>query len=182
MALKFGAAEYCSLMIVGLVMSVALAHGSVIKAVAMVVLGLLLGLVGIDVISGAPRLNFGLTQLGDQLNFVAIAVGLFGIAEILRNLEDERTREVLMTKVTGLMPTREDFRRMAWPILRGTALGLGARHPARQRRGACRLRLLHDRKAPVRQTRRNSATARLPVSPDPNWPTMPARRPRSSRC
>ena len=74
-ALKFGSAEYCSLMIVGLVMSVALAHGSVVKAVAMVVLGLLLGLVGIDVISGAPRLNFGITQLGDQLNFVAIAVG-----------------------------------------------------------------------------------------------------------
>ncbi len=123
MALKFGSAEYCSLMIVGLVMSVALAHGSVIKAVAMVVLGLLLGLVGIDVISGVPRLNFGITQLGDQLNFVAIAVGLFGIAEILRNLEDERTRQVLMNKVTGLMPSREDFRRMTAPILRGTALG-----------------------------------------------------------
>ncbi len=122
-ALKFGSAEYCSLMIVGLVMSVALAHGSVVKAIAMVVLGLLLGLVGQDVISGASRLNFGLTKLGDQLNFVAIAVGLFGIAEILRNLEDERTREVLMSKVTGLMPTREDFRRMAAPILRGTALG-----------------------------------------------------------
>ncbi len=123
MALKFGSAEYASLMIVGLVMSVALAHGSVVKAVAMVVLGLLLGLVGQDVISGASRFNFGLTQLGDQLNFVAIAVGLFGIAEILRNLEDERTREVLMSKVTGLMPTREDFRRMVGPILRGTALG-----------------------------------------------------------
>jgi putative tricarboxylic transport membrane protein len=102
---------------------VALAHGSVVKAIAMVVLGLLLGLVGQDVISGAPRLNFGLMQLGDQLNFVAIAVGLFGIAEILRNLEDERTREVLMAKVTGLMPTREDFRRMVAPILRGTVLG-----------------------------------------------------------
>jgi putative tricarboxylic transport membrane protein len=123
MALKFGAAEYTSLMVVGLVMAVALAHGSVVKAVAMVILGLILGLVGIDVISGTPRLNFGLMQLGDQLNFVALAVGLFGIAEILRNLEDERTREVLMTKVTGLMPTREDFRRMAMPILRGTGLG-----------------------------------------------------------
>jgi len=123
MALKFGSAEYCSLMIVGLVMSVALAHGSVIKAVAMTVLGLLLGLVGIDVISGTPRLNFGITQLGDQLNFVAIAVGLFGVAEILRNLEDERGREVLMNKVSGLMPSREDFRRMVGPILRGTGLG-----------------------------------------------------------
>jgi len=122
-ALQFGSAEYCSLMIVGLVMSVALAHGSVIKAIAMVVLGLLLGLVGQDVISGAPRLNFGLNQLGDQLNFVALAVGLFGIAEILRNLEDERTREVLMSKVTGLLPTKQDFKEMAAPILRGTFLG-----------------------------------------------------------
>lgn len=122
-ALEFGAAEYCSLMVVGLVMSVALAHGSVIKAVAMVILGLLLGLAGNDVISGAPRLNFGLTQLGDQLNFVAIAVGLFGIAEILRNLEDERTREVLTTKVSGLMPSKEDWRRMMGPILRGTGIG-----------------------------------------------------------
>ena len=169
-------------MIVGLVMSVALAHGSVIKAVAMVVFGLLLGLVGMDVISGAPRLNFGLTQLGDQLNFVAIAVGLFGIAEILRNLEDERTREVLMTKVTGLMPTRAGFppHGGADPARHGARLG--ARHPARQRRGARRLRLLHDRKAPLDRTRRNSATARSPASPDRNRPTMPARRPPSSRC
>lgn len=121
--LKFGAAERCSLMVVGLVLSVALAHGSPLKAVAMVVLGLLLGLAGNDVISGQPRLNFGLTQLGDQLNFVAIAVGLFGVAEILRNLEDEKTREILTTKVTGLMPTKDDLRRMFGPILRGTALG-----------------------------------------------------------
>ena len=122
-ALKFGSAEYFSLMVVGLVMSIALAHGSVLKAVAMAILGLLLGLVGVDVISGAERLNFGLTQLGDQLNFVAIAVGVFGVAEILRNLEDERTREVLTTKVTGLLPSRDDFRQMMAPIFRGTFLG-----------------------------------------------------------
>ncbi|EAB6717822.1 tripartite tricarboxylate transporter permease, partial [Salmonella enterica subsp. enterica] len=121
--LKFGAAERCSLMVVGLVLSVALAHGSPLKAVAMVVLGLLLGLAGNDVISGQPRLNFGLTQLGDQLNFVAIAVGLFGVAEILRNLEDEKTREILTMKVGRLMPTKEDFKRMVGPILRGTGLG-----------------------------------------------------------
>ena len=122
-ALKFGAAEYFSLMIVGLVSAVALAHGSVIKALAMVVLGLLLGLVGTDVISGTPRFNFGITEYADGLNFVAVAVGVFGIAEILRNLENEHERSVLITKVSGLLPTREDFRRMVAPILRGTALG-----------------------------------------------------------
>ena len=152
-ALKFGSAEYCSLMIVGLVMSVALAHGSVVKAIAMVVLGLLLGLVGQDVISGASRLNFGLTKLGDQLNFVAIAVGLFGIAEILRNLEDERTREVLMSKVTGLMPTREDFRRMVGADPARHRTRVGAWHIARQWRCARRLRLLFDREARFRPSR-----------------------------
>jgi putative tricarboxylic transport membrane protein len=122
-ALKFGAAEFVSLMVVGLISSIALAHGSVIKAMGMVVLGLLLGLVGTDVISGAPRFNLGIREYADGLNFVAVAVGVFGIAEILRNLENEHDRSVLIRKVHGLLPTREDFRRMAAPILRGTALG-----------------------------------------------------------
>ncbi|MBX3596310.1 MAG: tripartite tricarboxylate transporter permease [Rhizobiaceae bacterium] len=122
-ALQFGAAEYFSLMIVGLVSSIALASGSVVKALAMVVLGLLLGLVGTDVISGSPRFTLGIREYADGLNFVALAVGVFGIAEILRNLENERTREVLISKVTGLMPTKDDFKRMAAPIVRGTAIG-----------------------------------------------------------
>lgn len=122
-ALKFGAAEYVSLMIVGLVSSIALAHGSVIKALGMVTLGLLLGLVGTDVISGTPRFNLGISEYADGLNFVAVAVGVFGIAEILRNLENEHDRSVMVKKVHGLLPTREDFRRMSAPILRGTALG-----------------------------------------------------------
>jgi len=122
-ALKFGAAEYVSLMIVGLISSIALAHGSVIKAIGMVLLGLLLGLVGTDVVSGAPRFIMGITDYADGLNFVAVAVGVFGIAEILRNLENEHDRSVLITNVQGLLPTREDFRRMAAPILRGTAIG-----------------------------------------------------------
>jgi putative tricarboxylic transport membrane protein len=122
-ALKFGAAEYFSLMIVGLVSAIALAHGSIVKALAMVVLGLLLGLVGTDVISGAPRFTLGIREYADGLNFVAVAVGVFGVAEILRNLENERTREILISKVSGLLPTRDDFRRMAAPILRGTAIG-----------------------------------------------------------
>ncbi|MBB2974010.1 tripartite tricarboxylate transporter permease [Mesorhizobium sp. RMAD-H1] len=122
-ALEFGSAEYFSLMIVGLISSIALAHGSVVKALAMVVLGLLLGLVGTDIYTGTPRFILGMRDLSDGLNFVAVAVGVFGIAEILRNLENEHERTVMMKKVTGLIPTREDFRRMFAPILRGTALG-----------------------------------------------------------
>ncbi|MDH2326912.1 tripartite tricarboxylate transporter permease [Cereibacter sp. SYSU M97828] len=122
-ALKFGAAEYFSLMVLGLVSSVALAHGSILKALAMVVLGLLLGLVGTDIYSGTPRFIMGIREYADGLNFVAVAVGVFGIAEILRNLESEQTREVMKTSVRNLWPSREDFRRMIAPMLRGTALG-----------------------------------------------------------
>jgi putative tricarboxylic transport membrane protein len=122
-ALEFGAAEYFSLMVVGLISSVALAQGSIVKALAMVVLGLLLGLVGSDIFEGTPRFTLGIREFADGLNFVAVAVGVFGIAEILRNLESEKTREVLMGKVSGLLPSREDVRRMIAPILRGTALG-----------------------------------------------------------
>ncbi|OLP54818.1 hypothetical protein BJF92_13495 [Rhizobium rhizosphaerae] len=122
-ALEFGAAEYFSLMVVGLVSSIALAHGSIIKALAMVALGLLLGLVGTDIYTGTPRFTLGITEYADGLNFVALAVGVFGIAEILRNLEGEVSRTVLMKKVTGLMPTRDDFRQMVGPVLRGTGIG-----------------------------------------------------------
>jgi TctA family transporter len=122
-ALEFGAAEYFSLMVVGLISAIALAHGSVVKALAMVVLGLLFGLVGSDIFEGTPRFTLGIREYSDGLNFVAVAVGVFGIAEILRNLEDEKTREVLRTTVSNLWPNREDFRRIAAPILRGTAIG-----------------------------------------------------------
>lgn len=122
-ALQFGAAEYFSLMVVGLVSSIALAHGSIIKALGMVVLGLLLGLVGTDIYTGTPRFTLGITEYADGLNFVAVAVGVFGIAEILRNLENEKARDVLMAKVTGLLPTPDDFKRMAAPVVRGTAIG-----------------------------------------------------------
>ncbi len=122
-ALKFGPAEYASLMVLGLVCSVALAHGAMLKALAMVVLGLLLGLVGTDIYTGTPRFNLGQRELADGLNFVAVAVGVFGIAEILRNLEHEAGRQVLVKRVHGLMPSRDDVRRMIGPILRGTGLG-----------------------------------------------------------
>ncbi|MGE0211920.1 MAG: tripartite tricarboxylate transporter permease [Parvibaculaceae bacterium] len=122
-ALNFGAAEYFSLMVLGLVTSVALAHGSLIKALAMIVLGLLFGLVGSDVETGTPRFTMGFAELSDQLNFVALAVGVFGIAEILRNLENETDRDVMVKKVTNLFPSREDLKAMAAPVVRGTALG-----------------------------------------------------------
>ena len=122
-ALQFGAAEYFSLMVLGLVSSIALAHGSVIKALAMVVLGLLLGMVGTDIYTGAPRFTLGIREFADGLNFVAVAVGVFGIAEILRNLENERSRTMVRTEVKNLWPTREEFREMIPPVLRGTAIG-----------------------------------------------------------
>ncbi|WP_292462638.1 tripartite tricarboxylate transporter permease, partial [Mesorhizobium sp.] len=98
-------------------------HGSIVKALAMVVLGLLLGIVGTDIYTGTPRFTLGITQYADGLNFVAVAVGVFGVAEILRNLENEHERSVLIRRVSGLMPTGEDFRRMAAPIMRGTIIG-----------------------------------------------------------
>jgi putative tricarboxylic transport membrane protein len=122
-ALKFGAAEYFSLMVLGLVSAIALAHGSILKALAMVVLGLLLGLVGTDIYTGTPRFTLGITEYADGLNFVALAVGVFGIAEILRNLEGEQDRTVLGTSLGGLFPTREDLKKMVAPMVRGTALG-----------------------------------------------------------
>ncbi len=122
-ALKFGPPEYFSLVVLGLVCSVALAHGSVLKAIAMILLGLLLGLVGTDIYTGAPRFTLDQLQLADGINFVAVAAGVFGIAEILRNMEGERTRTPIIAKVLGLMPTREDWKRMLGPILRGTTLG-----------------------------------------------------------
>ncbi|MGA0530616.1 tripartite tricarboxylate transporter permease [Hansschlegelia sp. KR7-227] len=122
-ALEFGPAEYFSLIFLGLISSVALAHGSVIKALAMIVVGLLFGLVGTDVTSGAQRFTLGIPEISDKLEFVSVAIGVFGLAEILRNLENETDRDVMVTKITGLMPTREDFRAMFWPVMRGTGLG-----------------------------------------------------------
>lgn len=123
LAFKFGPAEYFSLMVLGLAASVVLASGSIIHALAMIVLGLLLGLVGTDVNSGAQRYAFGLPELADGFNFVIVAMGMFGIGEIIANLEDESRRDLGVKSVNGLMPTREDWRRMIAPTLRGTSLG-----------------------------------------------------------
>ena len=122
-ALSFGAPEYFSLIVLGLVASIALAHGSIVKALAMIVLGLLLGMVGQDIYTGTPRFTFGFFELYSGLNFVSVAVGVFGVAEILRNLETETTREVMVKKVSNLWLNREQFRRIVAPVLRGTGLG-----------------------------------------------------------
>ena len=122
-ALEFGPPEYFSLMVLGLVSSVALAHGSVVKALGMIVLGLMLGLVGTDIYTGTPRFTLGFPELYDGLNFVAVAVGVFGVAEILRNLETERDREVAVKRVTNILPSWSDLKAMSAPILRGTILG-----------------------------------------------------------
>jgi TctA family transporter len=122
-ALKFGPAEYFSLMVLGLVAATVLAHGSLIKAIAMVVFGLLLGLVGTDVNSGVLRFTFGVPELSDGIGFVVVAMGMFGTAEIIANLELKDDREVFTGKVKNLMPTKEDWKRIWAPILRGTALG-----------------------------------------------------------
>ena len=123
LALKFGPAEYFSLMVLGLVASVVLASGSLLNAIGMVILGLLLGLVGTDVNSGLARYTFDMPELADGVNFVIVAMGMFGIGEIIRNLEHDESRSVTMKKVSGLMLTKEDFKRIAAPVLRGTFIG-----------------------------------------------------------
>jgi len=123
-AFKFGPAEYFSLMILGLIGAVVLASGSLLKAVAMIVLGLLLGLVGTDVNSGVARFSFDIPELTDGIGFITIAMGVFGYGEIITNLaQPEDKREVFLGKVTGLFPTKEDFRNMLPAVLRGTTIG-----------------------------------------------------------
>jgi putative tricarboxylic transport membrane protein len=123
-ALKFGSAEYFSLMLMGLVAAAVLAQGDMVKSLAMVVVGLLLGIVGTDVNTGVQRFSFGVTELSDGIGFIVIAVGVFAVGEIVSNLCCESAeRAVFTAKVTNLWPTKDDFRRCIGPILRGTGLG-----------------------------------------------------------
>lgn len=124
LAFKFGPAEYFSLMVLGLIGAVVLASGSLLKAISMIILGLLLGQVNTDVISGTPRFSFDIPELTDGINFVAIAMGVFGFGEIIANLgQPAESREVFTKNVKGLWPTKEDFKMAAPAVLRGTALG-----------------------------------------------------------
>ena len=124
LAFKFGPAEYFSLMVLGLIGAVVLASGSLLKAIAMIILGLLMAQINTDVISGTARYSFGIPQLTDGINFVVIAMGVFGFGEIIANLgQPAENREVFTKSVKGLWPTLQDFQD-AWPaVLRGTALG-----------------------------------------------------------
>jgi len=126
MALKFGAPEYFSLMVMGLIASAVLASGSLIKAIAMIFLGLLIGIVGTDVNSGMSRFTFGMSGLADGLSFVVVAMGLFGFSEILSNLEkgqDASSRDLLTRKIAHLYPTFHDLKVSLGSIMRGTAIG-----------------------------------------------------------
>src|SRR5687767_7456585 len=122
-ALKFGPAEYLSLMVLGLICATVLAHGSVLKAIVMILTGLLIGIVGTDVNSGVLRFNFGIAELSDGVSLVALFMGMFGIAEIIVNLEHRGTREVFTKGVKNLLPSRDEFRRSVGPIGRGALVG-----------------------------------------------------------
>ena len=124
LAFQFGPAEYFSLMVLGLIGAVVLASGSLIKAISMIILGLLIGQINTDVISGVPRYSFDVPELTDGMNFVAIAMGVFGFAEIISNLSrPAEHREVFLKDVHGLWPTKQDFKDAYPAVLRGTALG-----------------------------------------------------------
>ena len=123
-ALKFGAPEYFSLMLMGLVAAAVLAGDNITKALAMVVVGLLLGIVGTDVNSGMSRFAFGVAGLTDGISFTVIAMGLFGFAEIVSNLERGGVkRDLLFERIKHLWPTKDDFKRSWAPVMRGTAIG-----------------------------------------------------------
>jgi putative tricarboxylic transport membrane protein len=122
-ALLFGPAEYVSLMILGLIVAVVLAEGSILAALGMLILGLLLGTVGIDVVSGALRMTLGVPELADGIGIVPVAMGLFGMGEIITNLEKKEQHVVVDSHINHLWPSRDDFRR-CWPVvLRATGLG-----------------------------------------------------------
>jgi putative tricarboxylic transport membrane protein len=123
LALKFGPAEYFSLMVLGLIGSVVLAHGSLLKAIAMIILGLLMGIVGTDVNSGVARFDFGIPELSDGIGIVGVAMGLFGFAEIIINLESTEKRELVAKKVTGLLLSWKQIKAAAPAVLRGTGIG-----------------------------------------------------------
>jgi putative tricarboxylic transport membrane protein len=123
LALLFGPAEYAALMTAGLAFAVVLARGSIAKSIAMVFLGLLLSTVGQDLETGADRMSFGVSSLSDGIDFAVLAMGLFGFAEVMRNLTVEQARDVVHARIGHLLPDAADFRQSAGPIARGTLLG-----------------------------------------------------------
>jgi TctA family transporter len=123
LAQQFSAAEYFSLMILGLIAAIVLANGEPLKAVLMVVVGVLLGLAGTDIETGAKRMTFGITELSDGIAVLPLAMGLFAVSEVIRNLLGAEHRELRTSKIGSLLPTRREFAISIMPIIRGTALG-----------------------------------------------------------
>ena len=123
LAFKFGPAEYFSLMVLGLIGAVVLASGSLIKAIGMIILGLLLGLVGTDVNTGVSRFAFGIPELSDGIGFISVAMGVFGFAEIISNVDMKENRETFTNKVSGLLLSWADFKNSFGAIVRGTGIG-----------------------------------------------------------
>ncbi len=182
LALKFGPAEYFSLMVLGLVFAVVLARGSVLKAIAMILFGLLMSAVGSDIETGQSRMAFDIPELADGIGFVVVAMGVFGYAEIMRNLETTESRDIVQSKVTGLMPTMKDFKDSSGSDRPRHHPRLDPRHPAGRRRRDRGVRRLYVRKENVEDAR-----ALRPRRDRRAWrrrkaPTTPRRRPRSSRC
>lgn len=124
LALKFDAAEYFSLMVLGLVAAVVLANASLHKAIGMIVLGLFLSCIGADVGTGAPRLTMGIYELNDGIGFIPLAMGLFAVADVIRSLVLPEQRIIIEGKVTNLWPSKDDFRRGVPATMRGSAIGL----------------------------------------------------------
>ena len=123
LALLFGPAEYFSLMVMGLVCAIVLARGSIVKAIAMIVFGLLLSTVGTDLETGEDRMTMGIAELSDGVDFAVLAMGIFGFAEIIRNLENVETRDVVRNKIGRLLPGWQDIKDSAMPVMRGTGIG-----------------------------------------------------------
>ena len=170
-------------MVLGLIFATVLAKGSVLKAVAMILTGLLMSMVGSDLETGAGRMTFDIAELADGIGFTNIAMGVFGFAEIIKNLElPEESRDILKAKVTGLMPTRQDLIDSSGAIARGTILGsiLGIL-PGGGAVIASFAAYTFEKKI-AQATPRASDAAPSRASPRPRAPTTPRRRPRSSRC
>jgi putative tricarboxylic transport membrane protein len=122
-ATSFASPEYFCLMLLGLIAAISIGSGSIAKSVCMIFLGMLLGLVGTDVYSGYARLSFGILQLSSGFDFVPLALGLFGISEIILNLQHPEHRQIVSRRLNRIWPSREHFRQSQYPILRGTLLG-----------------------------------------------------------
>jgi len=123
LALLFGPADYFALMVLGLMFAIVLARGSILKALIMIVLGVLMSTIGTDLETGEERLVFGIANLSDGIEFTTIAMGMFGFAEILRNLEAREQRDVVKGKIGRLLPSWAELKQSAMPIVRGTFIG-----------------------------------------------------------